>query len=414
MRNEAKRAVRVGILMVVATAVLVLTVFAVGNRRQLFIHHHEYHTTFRHVTGLEGGAPVLLNGVTVGFVKSIQLPETPEKQRIRVEFSVDSRYEDLIRDDTIVTIRSLGLLGDKYLEVRGGSADAEVVPPGGRVTGRDPAELTEFVSSGEDLVENLLAISSSLKVILRRVEAGEGVLGDLTKDPENGESLGRRVDAAMDSLSSILARIERGEGLAGRLISDEATADHVMASLESTGRAVERVAAALAADLRRQDTAYATLFRDPAAASLLRDSLDSLRRTSDAAAAALEELAGGTGTLPRLMGDEAYADEFLADLARLVDHLRSVAAKLDRGAGTAGALVNDPQIYEDLENIVRGVEDSKVITWFARNRRKKGEKISAQCRQEAILAVAELLEEMEAEIQQTNEPPTDDPDSDLE
>ena len=52
--------------------------------------------------------------------------------------------------------------------------------------------------------------------------------------------------------------------------------------------------------------------------------------------------------------------------------------KLDDGDGTAGAFINDPLLYQDLENVVRGVENSAVTSWFIRNRRKSGEKSQAE------------------------------------
>jgi hypothetical protein len=78
------------------------------------------------------------------------------------------------------------------------------------------------------------------------------------------------------------------------------------------------------------------------------------------------------------MQDKEYADDFLDDLQALTSHLRSVMEKLDEGEGTAGAFLNDPQLYQDMENVVRGVENSAVTSWFIRNRRKSGEKSQAE------------------------------------
>jgi hypothetical protein len=63
--------------------------------------------------------------------------------------------------------------------------------------------------------------------------------------------------------------------------------------------------------------------------------------------------------------------------------------KLDEGEGTAGAFINDPLLYQDLENVVRGVENSAVTSWFIRNRRKSGEKSEAAEQAPAPAAGAE-------------------------
>jgi phospholipid/cholesterol/gamma-HCH transport system substrate-binding protein len=383
MRDETKRDLRVGALTLAALALLAVAILTIGQRQQVFVRHTRYQTSFANVTGLQSGAAVRLSGVDVGFVESIELPTDPEQNRITVRFSVDADYTERIREDSEVSIKTIGLLGDKYLEVRAGSSAAARVLEGGRVRGRDPAEVAEFVASGEDLIENLISISTSLKVILHRIEAGEGLLGELTRSPEGEEAFSDVARSTVTELRDILQKINAGEGLLGRMITDPALGDE----LAATARSLQATGATIAADLERTDSAYAVLFRDPETAALLRETISAVRDASEAMAAAFEELSTGQGTLPRLMQDKEYADDFLDDLQALTSHLRSVMEKLDEGEGTAGAFLNDPLLYQDLENVVRGVENSAVTSWFIRNRRKSGEK--SQAAEEAPAAGAE-------------------------
>jgi len=378
MRDSIRRNLRIGAFTVVTTFIFGIAILTIGSRQQLFQRHTRYVTTFRNVLGLQPGAPVNLDGVTVGFVKDIELPVDPSAQRIVVNFSVKAAYTERIRQDTTASIKTMGLLGDKYLELSGGSPGAPRVLEGGRVKGEDPAELTQFVESGEDVVDNVLAISSSLRVILRRVEAGEGLLGELTVSPREGEKMVQTIHHLLGSLTELVDKVQSGQGLLGRLVNDQELADSLIANVQDTSQAVRGVADTVSADLSRDDTAYAALLRDPKGAQVMRDSLAALKTATEALAAASEELATGKGTLPRLMKDEAYADSFLDDLHGLVKAMRSVADKIDQGEGSAGAFVNDPQLYVDIENVVRGVEHSKIVSWFIRNRREKGEELAAE------------------------------------
>ncbi len=378
MRDSTRRNLRIGAFTVVTTAIFGIAILTIGSRQQLFQHHTRYNTTFRNVLGLQPGAPVNLDGVTVGFVEEISLPIDPSAQRITVRFTVKAAYTERIRQDTAASIKTLGLLGDKYLELSGGSPAAPRVLEGGRVKGEDPAELNKFVESGEDVVDNVLAISSSLRVILRRIEAGEGLLGELTVSPEEGEQMVQTIHHLLESVQALVTKVEQGQGLLGRLVNDEKLADSLITNVQDTSKAVRGVADTVSADLVRDDTAYAALMRDPQGAQVMRDSLAALKTATEALAAAAEELATGNGTLPRLMKDEAYADSFLDDLHGLVSAMRSVADKIDQGDGAAGAFVNDPQLYVDIENVVRGVEHSKIVSWFIRNRREKGEELTAE------------------------------------
>jgi phospholipid/cholesterol/gamma-HCH transport system substrate-binding protein len=369
-----------------ALAVLGVAIISVGSRRQMFTRHTRYRTTFYNVTGLQRGAQVNLNGVTVGFVEEIELPVSPEQQRITVRFTMTSAYTERIRDDTVVSIKTIGLLGDKYLEVRGGSPEKERILEGGMVKGKDQTEMAEFVASGEDLMENLLSISSSAKTILKRVEAGEGLLGELTSTPADGRQVRDLLNETFTAILAVLNRIEAGEGLLGRIVTDEELADSLLTEVDGAAQAVNQVAATLSDDLDREGTVYAALLRDPEGSQMVWEAIQTLQSATQALAAAAEELATGEGTLPRLMQDKEYAESFLDDLHGLVDNLRSATQKIDEGEGTAGALINDPQMYKDLENVVRGVKSSKVLSWFIRNRRKKGEKVEQKEPQEITAA----------------------------
>jgi phospholipid/cholesterol/gamma-HCH transport system substrate-binding protein len=374
MREEIKRNLRVGAVSLVALAVLAFTILTIGNRQQIFIRHTRYHTTFANVTGLQAGSAVKLNGVDVGFVERIELPTDPNEQRIRVRFTVNVAYTERIREDTTVSVKTIGVLGDRYLEIRGGSPESPRTLEGGTIRGQDPAELAQFVSSGEDLMANLLAISSSLRSILGRVEAGEGLLGELTSTPAGEEKFSDTVKSTVATLREILHHIETGEGFLGRLLTDDAMAD----DLYATAHSLRLTGAAFSRDLTRDDSAFAALFRDPEMARTVREAIVATRDATEAMAAAFGELAKGEGTLPRLMQDKEYADDFLDDLQELMAHLRSIARKVDEGEGAVGAFINDPQLYQDLENVVRGVKNSKLTSWYVRNRRKSGERIEEE------------------------------------
>jgi phospholipid/cholesterol/gamma-HCH transport system substrate-binding protein len=373
MRDESKRNLRVGLLVIAALLLVALTILMVGNRRQLFIRHTRYSTSFVNVTGLEHGSPVKLNGVTVGFIETIELPAGAQEPRIEIRFTLDSRYTERVRADSGVSIRSMGLLGDKYLEITAGSPDQERILEGGIVPGRDPAELSQFVSTGGDLLQNLISISVSLKTILARVEAGEGLLGELTRTPESGTHLSENLTKTVVTLGSILSKIERGEGLLGRLVSEESGSGDILDELKASSRSIHRITTQVAIDMERHDTTYAALLRDPDGRRRLTDAIDALQNAAGAIAAVAQEMATGEGTLPRLMQDKEFADDFLDDLQGLVSSLHSAAEKLDQGEGTAGAFINDEQLYRDLEDVVRGVKDSKVVSWFIRSKREKGE-----------------------------------------
>src|SRR6185295_9366142 len=92
-----KRAVRVGLVILAAFAVLAVGIFVIGDRNNLFSRKNRYYVDLNSVSGLKPGSPVELNGVDVGTIKQVDLPENPWKRQIRVWLEVESRYAARIR-----------------------------------------------------------------------------------------------------------------------------------------------------------------------------------------------------------------------------------------------------------------------------------------------------------------------------
>jgi phospholipid/cholesterol/gamma-HCH transport system substrate-binding protein len=265
-------------------------------------------------------------------------------------------------------------LGDRYLEISSGSPASPQLPPGSVITGREPTDMAAVLARGGDAMTNVLAISTSLRQVLERIERGEGVLGELTANPESGRRVVERLDSVLVQTDALLKDVRAGKGVFGRLVSDPKLEAELVDNLSGFTKAGRQVTEALTRDLQREDSVVAGLLRDPKGRERLQKALDGVGQASAAVAAVGNDLAEGKGTLPRFINDEEYAKRFLDDLSVLTYTLRTVAEKLDHGQGGAARLINDPTLVKDLENLVRGVENSRLAKWYVRNRRDAGER----------------------------------------
>ncbi len=374
LETDRRRRLRVGLFTAVLLAVLGLIILTLGKKQGLFQRHARYEVRFEHVGGLVPGSAVWLNGVVVGAVEEVELPTDPNQPQINVRFRIDERLAERVRADSTVRIRTLGLLGDRYLEISSGSPSQPQLAPGSVITGREPTDVAAVLSQGGDAMTNILAISTSLRRILERVERGEGVLGELTTSPESGRKVVERLDSVLEQTDALLKNVQAGKGALGRLINDPKLETELVDNLSGFAKAGRQVTEALARDLQRDDSVAAGLLRDPKGRERLQKALDSVGQAAAAVATVGKELAEGKGTLPRFLNDEAFAKAFLEDLSVLTYSLRTVAEKLDHGQGSAALLINDPTLVKDLENVVRGVEKSRLATWYVRNRRAAGER----------------------------------------
>ncbi len=378
LETDPRRRLRVGLFTAGLIVLLAAAILLLGKKQRLFVRQVRYETRFEHVGGLVPGAPVWLNGVVVGSVDEVTLPPDPTQRQILVSFLVDAEMARRVRADSRVRIATLGLLGDRYLEVTSGSTSQPKLREGSEVQSVEPTDVAAVLSQGGDVVTNVLAISSSLRNILERVDKGEGLIGELTTGQASSRQALTNLSSVLEQLDGVLRDVRQGHGVIGKLLTDDKMESQLVEDLAGMASAGRRVAEALATDLERQDSVVAALLRDPEGRARVERVLDQTGQAAQSFALVGKELSEGNGTLGRLLTDQELAADFLDNLAALTKTLRSVADKLDQGKGSAGQMINDPQLWTDLEHVVRGVNESKLVRWFARNRREAGEKAEAK------------------------------------
>jgi len=358
------RELKVGLLVGAALAVFAAAIFTIGREDLLFSHKARYFIRFQSVGGLGTGSPVQLNGVNVGTVEEVLLPADMGQNEITVHIAIDRRYAQRIRDDSAAKIKTLGLLGDKYVALSSGSPDFPQIPPGGEIPTGAQTSVDQLIASGEDVMQNVVSISHSLAAILDRTERGEGLLGELTVRSPAGDEIKRSLLSGLGAAERLASEVESGRGALGRLVNDEALGDRLAS-------AVVRLDAVLA-EAQDGPGLLPHLLDDPDTRRRFDQALTDLAAASRDLAALATDLRQGEGLLPRLLNDERYGREVAAELEQVLRRVSQVAERLEGGEGTAGKLINDPEVYQAIQDVIIGIHESKLLRWLVRNRQRSG------------------------------------------
>jgi len=388
--TERQMQVRIGILVFAAILLFMGFVLSIGKRSALFEERYSLWTSFISTEGLAAGAPVRLAGVPVGNVTRISFGRDPRDRRIVVTMAVERRVQDRIRDDSVATIGTIGLVGDKVLDITVGSHDRPPLPPGGRLGSVDPtdysqllqkgdvilghvgrisASLDEFLAGGESAPgkQNLNEAIRSLRNTLMEVEKGEGLLHDIIYGREGAELLAR-ADRSVASLERIVQAIEKERGLLHALIYTPQE--------ETVGR-LTRVLAGLE-DLVREAREGRGLLRaliyDPEGGELIAR----LGRAGEQLEGLVQSVREGQGLVPSLLFDPESAKVMediktaAATIKTLTSDLQVITGRLRQGEGTLGGLLEDPTVYEDLSALLRGANRSTLLRSLIRSTREDG------------------------------------------
>jgi phospholipid/cholesterol/gamma-HCH transport system substrate-binding protein len=371
VRADARTRSRVGIIVFASLVLFAGAAIVIGGKMGFFLRRTSYFARFPNSLGLVAGCQVRLAGVAVGAVREIEVPKKPG-QDLTAHFDIERKYQHLVKTDSHVEIKTIGLLGDKYLEVTPGSPEKPDLEPNHEIASLRGTELDKILSGSGDLVENVVALSKSLKNILGRTEKGEGFLGEITSGGPQGEALSRSLRQTLDSASLVMKDIREGHGLLGRLLHDKGLADDVAGELKAATASLNRILQNVEKGTATGEGLVPALLSDPEGKKKFFDMVDSLKATADGLASFSRDLSAGKGVVPRLVKDDDFAKDFLNDLKALSAHLANVSAKLDSTDGTAGKLIADPAVYDALNDVIVGVNESKALRWLVRDRQKSG------------------------------------------
>jgi phospholipid/cholesterol/gamma-HCH transport system substrate-binding protein len=247
MSKSGSKPLAVGLVALIGIGTVAIGVFLVGGEQRIWEGRTRYQTQFSRTNGLQEGAPVALNGVTVGSVLKMRFPSDPAERHINVEIAVVSVVAPRIRRDTVARIQTLGLLGDKYVALNSGSLDEDPMEEGSLLRSIDPVDYEALLGQSGDVVTNAIEVTALLKQMLIDMNKTESVLGRLVSDQSLGRDLNRVVgnvkDASgeaaqlmarlneqqlatnlsrsMENIADVSGRIRSGQGTIGRLVYDE-------------------------------------------------------------------------------------------------------------------------------------------------------------------------------------------------
>ncbi|HEY3052471.1 MAG TPA: MlaD family protein [Thermoanaerobaculia bacterium] len=373
MANTKEKTIRVGLLVSSSFIVLMTFLFFIGSEQKIFARKNEYAVQLETVTGLAEGNPVRMAGVTIGVIHDIFLPQDPKLKNVRISLMIDRKYSDRIRGDSRARMKKLGLLtGDSYIEITPGSLRFDVLEPGSTIPAQKQTNVDQLISSGEDLVDNLVQISYSLKNVLARVDRGEGLLGELTSAPETKQRLTETLLRTLNKTNAALAHIESGKGVLGKLIYDDAYGDQLTASLTGAAQSLHSVASTVQRSFETGNGTIPALLNDPDGKKRILELVENLRITSANLATFSATMQNGQGLLPRLLNDKPYGDQALTEFQLLIQQLNETVRKINNGEGTAGKIIADPSVYESINDVLIGINESKLLRWLIRSRQESG------------------------------------------
>ena len=200
------RSVRLGAFIVVTLAILVGGIFVIGDKQYLFTSTYQLKAQFDNVEGLDAGADVRLGGVHIGTVRNIVLPHKPG-EKVTVIMDLGKSTHEIIKQDSVVTIETEGLLGNQYLAISFGSANSANVRDGDPLSSQAPLEMSDLLvktnailDSSQQAIQNTTKATANLQSISAKIDNGQGTEGALVNDKQLYTNLEQTTNAMHDTM----------------------------------------------------------------------------------------------------------------------------------------------------------------------------------------------------------------------
>jgi len=193
---------KVGIFALIGIIILFIIVFSIGD---IYVVKQGYHITavFDFADGIGGSAPVRLAGVGVGQVEGVEIFRDEEANKTKVKLHAWIQEGAQIEEDSRAIINTLGLLGEKYLEIFPGT-------PGKRILKDKDSLVGENSVPMQEITQKMSGLLTSVSSVFDKLEKGEGTMGKLITS-----------DTVYTDVEAVTGNLRKGEGTIGKLLTND-------------------------------------------------------------------------------------------------------------------------------------------------------------------------------------------------
>ena len=333
---------RVGALVLVAMIVLVgLIILMSGSTGGLFARKVILRAYFPNASGLKPGAPVTLEGVTIGNVIHVRVVPSRDPAPVEVTMRIGEEFLDDLHTDSPASVSQAGVLGDSFVDISSSHATGPAPANNAELRTTASPSLQDVIQTSQASLGEVQTLTRKIETLVDTLNSNKGTAGELINDPEmahkitritadlqtittaissgkgslgklvNDDTLYTRANAAIDHLNNITAALDEGKGTAGKLLKDDSLYNNLNATVTSTNQ--------LLADINAGKGSIGKLAKDPVFAKKLDDTVTRL----DSILTSVDE---GKGTIGQLMQNRSvydHADQTLDEAQNLVKAIRA-------------------------------------------------------------------------------------------
>ena len=230
MEFSLHQQIKTGIFVLIGLVVISLSIIFLGEDRMTLTGTYQLRVELKQAQGLSRGSQVTLSGLRIGRLGPIDFANNSTQLVAILE--IDRKYQKRVTEGATVAVKTLGALGDKYIYINPGPADAPALKPGALIPSDGGEDFLDLIAKKGNDLSNVVDVVNELETLLKNLNqngrsalmmenmiATSGQLKSLVA--ETRESLNKdKLREVVSRLDSILTKIDKGDGTLGALIND--------------------------------------------------------------------------------------------------------------------------------------------------------------------------------------------------
>jgi len=326
---------KVGVLVLVALCALTALVFLMSSNTGGFMSGKiTVRSYFENASGLKNGAPVNLEGVTIGNVKSIRIVPDRKLTPVEVTMRISKKFASALHSDSKSSLETIGVLGDTVVDINSKFATGGPMQDGAELQTTETPNISDVIKSSQGTIEQLNTILAKVDNLVDALNTGKGSIGQLINNPD----LYNKAVGTLNEMQQLVDEIGNGKGSIGKLIADDTLynrANNTVGKLEG-----------IANDLDQGKGTVGKLLKDETLYNNIRESTQNLNQL-------LKDVNAGKGSIGILAKDPAFAQK----LNDTVTKLDSILNRVDNGEGTIGQLMRNKDLYNNTDEMIQNTNN---------------------------------------------------------
>ena len=315
---------RVGALVLAAAAVLIVLIFLMsGSTGGLFARKLLLRSYFENAAGLKDGAPVTLEGVTIGNVIHVRVVPERNPTPVEVTMQVGEEFIRGLHVDSTTSIAQAGVLGDSYLDISSAHASGHPPANNAELKASGSPSIQDVIRTSNVSIEEITALMRKTQLLVDTLNSKKGSAGQFINDP----ALYKKISRITDNLQAITDNVVEGNGSLGKLIADDTLYTRANSAIDRMNRIATNLddGKGTAGKLLHDDTLYNNLNSAVTNANQL-----------------LTDINSGKGAMGKMAKDPAFAQK----LDDTITSLDGILASVNEGRGSLGQLVQSRTLYD--------------------------------------------------------------------